>query len=67
MITDRITDHGRGMTADPIANLGAYVPFERSIQATHSSDPFERHFYAQQGSGMNSTDRDWASPWQSVC
>jgi two-component system, sensor histidine kinase and response regulator len=34
-----ITDHGRGMTADQIANLGAYMQFERK-------------FYEQQGSGL---------------
>ncbi|QZZ18829.1 response regulator [Leptothermofonsia sichuanensis E412] len=34
-----ITNHGRGMTADQIASLGAYMQFERK-------------FYEQQGSGL---------------
>jgi len=34
-----ITDHGRGMTSEQIANLGAYMQFERKL-------------YEQQGSGL---------------
>ncbi|MBN1428909.1 MAG: hybrid sensor histidine kinase/response regulator [Anaerolineae bacterium] len=34
-----ITDHGRGMTADQIANIGAYIQFQRKL-------------YEQQGSGL---------------
>lgn len=37
-----ITDHGRGMTPEQIANIGAYVQFERK-------------FYEQQGSGLGLT------------
>lgn len=36
------TDHGRGMTAEQISNLGAYMQFERKI-------------YEQQGSGLGLT------------
>lgn len=35
----RVIDHGRGMTPEQIANIGAYMQFER-------------HFYEQQGSGL---------------
>ncbi|NJR48927.1 MAG: hybrid sensor histidine kinase/response regulator [Leptolyngbyaceae cyanobacterium CSU_1_3] len=37
--TLHIIDHGRGMTADQVANLGAYMQFERK-------------YYEQQGSGL---------------
>lgn len=37
-----ITDHGRGMNREQIANIGAYVQFERK-------------FYEQQGSGLGLT------------
>ncbi len=37
-----VTDHGRGMTAEQIASLGAYVQFERQ-------------FYEQQGFGLGLT------------
>ena len=35
----QVRDRGRGMTADQIANLGAYMQFERKL-------------YEQQGSGL---------------
>jgi signal transduction histidine kinase len=38
----RIRDHGRGLTAEQIHNIGAYMQFERKV-------------YEQQGSGLGLT------------
>jgi signal transduction histidine kinase len=38
----RISDHGRGMTAEQLHNIGAYMQFERKV-------------YEQQGSGLGLT------------